>query len=355
MKEELSVSPLHPDEIPSVETSDPAVMCKQPLVTVKMLTYNHEPYIAQAIEGVLMQETGFPIELVIGEDCSTDRTREIVLGYQKRHPGAIRVLTSERNVGASRNSVRTALACRGAYIALCEGDDYWIHPRKLQMQVGIMEADPKVGLVHGRADRFDVVSGRHFPWTPKPADYDDGDLFHRYLTGEYYIFTATACFSSDLYRTVLESSPDLFDGRYLMGDTPLFLELARITKFRLINEPLATYRMIPESATRSRDIQKEIRFWKSDLEMYMRFVERYDVDRATENLIRCRFARRFLRYASAAGDSELAQNAWADLRAGGVRIALSDFVHYCGANHASIYAAVRALRRARKALLRLRT
>jgi len=90
-----------------------------------MITYNHERYIIQAIQGVLMQKTDFPIELIIGEDCSTDRTREIVFDYQKKYSDRIRVITADNNVGMMNNSSRTMAACRGKYIALCEGDDYW--------------------------------------------------------------------------------------------------------------------------------------------------------------------------------------------------------------------------------------
>ena len=129
------------DEIPCQEISDPAVLSKNPVVSVKMITYNHEPYIAQAIEGVLMQKTDFPIELIIGEDCSTDRTREIVLDYQRKHLEIIRVIMSDHNVGANKNSLRTKKACRGKYIAFCEGDDYWHHPQKLQKQVHFLESN----------------------------------------------------------------------------------------------------------------------------------------------------------------------------------------------------------------------
>ncbi len=76
-----------------------------PLVSVKMVTYNHAPFIAQAIEGVLQQKTKFPFELVIGEDCSTDGTRELVFEYQKKHPDIIRVVTSDENVGMKKNGL----------------------------------------------------------------------------------------------------------------------------------------------------------------------------------------------------------------------------------------------------------
>jgi glycosyltransferase involved in cell wall biosynthesis len=78
-----------------------------PLVSVHMITYNHAPYIAQTIEGVLKQKVDFPIELVIGEDCSIDGSREIVLQYQKKYPDIIRLITSDKNVGGKKNSYRT--------------------------------------------------------------------------------------------------------------------------------------------------------------------------------------------------------------------------------------------------------
>lgn len=111
----------------------------EPLVSVKMITYNHAPYIAQAIEGVLMQKTNFPFELVIGEDCSTDGTREIVFDYALRYPKVIRVVSSKNNVGMHENSARTAGSCQGKYIAYCEGDDYWVNSSKLQKQVDLLE------------------------------------------------------------------------------------------------------------------------------------------------------------------------------------------------------------------------
>ena len=119
----------------------------KPLVSVKMITYNHAPFIAQAIEGVLRQRTDFAFELIIGEDCSTDGTRKIVFDYQKKYPDIIRVITSEKNVGMKRNGLRTLKACQGKYIAFCEGDDYWHEPRKLQIQADHLEDRSDCGLV----------------------------------------------------------------------------------------------------------------------------------------------------------------------------------------------------------------
>jgi glycosyltransferase involved in cell wall biosynthesis len=109
-------------------------------VSVLMITYNHEKFIEQAIESVLMQETNFDYELVIGEDCSTDHTREIVIDYQKRFPEKIRLLLPEANIGMHENFARTYKACKGLYIALLEGDDYWTSPYKLQKQADFLDA-----------------------------------------------------------------------------------------------------------------------------------------------------------------------------------------------------------------------
>ena len=116
------------------------------MVSVRVSTYNHEKYIAQCIESILMQKANFPFEVIIGEDFSADGTREIVLAYQKKYPDKIKVILSEQNVGAARNSLRIQQACQGKYHSMCEGDDYWIDPLKLQKQVDFMEAHPDVSL-----------------------------------------------------------------------------------------------------------------------------------------------------------------------------------------------------------------
>ena len=127
-------------------------------VSVAMITYNHERFIAQAIESVLMQQTDFAVELVIGEDCSTDGTREIVRAYGERYPERVHPLLHEHNLGLKghNNFVATLKACRGQYIALLEGDDYWTDPHKLQKQVDFLDGHPEyVGCFHNAMEVFD--------------------------------------------------------------------------------------------------------------------------------------------------------------------------------------------------------
>ena len=129
----------------------------KPLVSVCIVTYQHARFIAQALEGALMQKTTFPVEILIGEDESTDGTREICQAYAKRHPGRVRVFLRHRrdvvNIdGRPRGSFNFRMTLReakGEFVALCEGDDFWTDPEKLQRQVDYLQANPDcVGCFH---------------------------------------------------------------------------------------------------------------------------------------------------------------------------------------------------------------
>lgn len=117
-------------------------------VSIFMLTYNQEQYIAQAIDSILMQKTNFNFQLVIGEDCSTDTTRNICETYADSHPEKVRLLPAlDKNIGLINNYIRTLKACDGKYIAICDGDDYWIDDLKLQKQVDFLESNPDCAIV----------------------------------------------------------------------------------------------------------------------------------------------------------------------------------------------------------------
>jgi len=132
------------------------VTARRPKVSVHMITYNHEPFIGQAIESVLGQQTDFDYELVIGEDCSTDATRSVALAYQAQHPNRVRVLCHEVNMGMLRNAATCTAACRGKYLAKLEGDDYWTDMRKLQKQADFLDAHPDTALCYTNAVAFDT-------------------------------------------------------------------------------------------------------------------------------------------------------------------------------------------------------
>lgn len=146
--------------IPAVEISDSDRLAPNPFVSVIVVTYNHEAYIAQNIEGILAQRSEFPFELIIGEDKSTDGTLEICLSYQKKYPDIIRLITWQENLGIGPNYLRCLGRARGEYIAFCEGDDYWIDPDKLTKQVALMEKYPDTSLCGARTRVLMEIPGR---------------------------------------------------------------------------------------------------------------------------------------------------------------------------------------------------
>lgn len=145
-------------------------MNRQPDVSIAMMTYFHEKYVAEAIESVLSQITSYTYEIVVSDDGSEDGTRDILREYAKKYPDIIKVHMNERNLGISRNNYETRCRCTGRYIATLSGDDYWIDKEKLQKQVDFLDNHPNcfatVTAVEGRFDNsteaFHVYPNRKY-------------------------------------------------------------------------------------------------------------------------------------------------------------------------------------------------
>ncbi|MCX7088114.1 MAG: glycosyltransferase [Methylococcales bacterium] len=149
---------LETNEESGIEISDPSRLTAKPVVSVSMITYNHEQYIEEAINGVLMQETDFDVELIISNDNSPDQTDAIVQRIIKEHPKGrwIHYIKHEKNIGMMPNILDNLQRCNGEYIAICEGDDYWTDPLKLHVQIDAMKKQPACDLSFHPAT---VVSG----------------------------------------------------------------------------------------------------------------------------------------------------------------------------------------------------
>jgi hypothetical protein len=132
--------------IMSQTSMNPRINDPIPKVSVHMITFNHKDFIKQALDSALTQETQFPFEIVVGEDCSSDGTREIVVSYANAYCGIVRALLPDRNLGrfGEVNFLNTLKSCRGTYIAFLEGDDFWTDPRKLQIQVAFLDDNPDI-------------------------------------------------------------------------------------------------------------------------------------------------------------------------------------------------------------------
>ena len=248
--------------------SDPAVRDARPLVSVLMIVYNQEAYLAEAIEGVLQQACRFPFELIIGDDGSADGSLRIALEYQRRHPAVVRVLHGGPNMGMNANSRRVRAAARGRFLAWCEGDDYWCDASKLGTQAAILLDRPEVGAVHTDWVKSRQRNGNwEVDWTRTvhrrvPLALLEGDLlenFHNPLI----LRTCTLMFRKEIADRVDASS--FGKKNYDFGDAVTSLFITSSWKVAYLPMVSAVYRVSPGSALRS-GVAARIRFLMSSLE-----------------------------------------------------------------------------------------
>ena len=324
------------------------------LVSVAMVAYNHEPYVSQAIESILRQNTTFRFELVIGEDCSTDRTRQIVRDYELSHPDIIRVISSESNVGATENFYRTVKACRGAYTAFCEGDDYWHAPHKLQAQADFLDTHPEFGMVHTGYDVYHMGTqqlisdftrqrGLHTPNEP-----DIAQIITDCRT-TFRIQTCTVMLRRALHVALVDSDPFLHrSNHFLMGDTQLWAEMATRAKIGYLPESMATYRLQDESASRSSVLNRTIRFDLSDSEMKLYLCDKHNLPESVRRNREAEWCRCALKLAFVEGNGDLASEARRRLKR---NLSARERMWYWGARSAGFKRLVIAVGRYRNVLI----
>ena len=222
-----------------------------PLVSVCTITYNHERFIAKAIEGVVSQKCNFRFEMVIGEDGSKDRTREIVAEYAAKYPDIIVPLFAEKNLGAKANATNSLMNCRGKYIAFLEGDDYWTDPTKLQRQFDFMEANPDYTLCFTRVDVIDN-EGNEAPSPYPPITQEDFSLEDVVMTEKSFIPTPTMFFRNIFPRPL----PDFYVNA-MSGDIAMHLLLGDKGKIRCLPGKTGIYREHPGGITKTEKLKKE--------------------------------------------------------------------------------------------------
>lgn len=206
-------------------------------LSVLMITYNHEKFIAQALDSVLMQEVNFDYEIVIGEDFSTDTTREIVIRYQKKYPEKIRLLLPEKNLGMIKNFVATFKACKGEYIALLEGDDYWTAPDKLQIQVDYLDKHPDCAISFHNCEEFYDDSDKP-SWYSCSDDQKEISTIEDLISKCNFIPTCSQVFRNGLF----DDFPDWYYSLE-MGDWTLNLLNAQYGNIGYINKVMGRYRL----------------------------------------------------------------------------------------------------------------
>lgn len=237
-----------------------------PLVSIRTSTYNHGPYIKQCIEGILMQKTNFAFEYIIGEDFSTDETREIVFDYAKRYPNIIRVITADYNVGSKANGRRCINACRGKYMAICEGDDYWIDPLKLQKQVDFLENNPDYYIIGMRSLIYYQDVG-------KVRFYDYSLHLSTSFKSRAFVYNILMHTSTFLFRREYISSNASLQANILQGDIFNVLHSSNhgLLKIKVLKDFGSIYRLHTGGITRTKEhtnVERSFNSMRMILESY---------------------------------------------------------------------------------------
>ena len=253
-----------------------------PLVSVTVATYQHENYIRECLEGILMQNTSFHYEIIIGEDGSADSTGKICKEYAEKYPDKIRLFLRDRKLSqyyeddkliGRFNGRWNRMSSRGKYIALCEGDDYWTDPLKLQKQVAFLEANEDYGLVYTEFDRLYQNSKkiekncfRENLGIP-PNTLEDFLINTRFLAPVTWLFrTAT-----------LDQINLMHKENYVVGDLPMLLIICKDHKIGYLDESMAVYRVLQNSASHFKDYYKEYKFDYGLFKIQMDFANAYNV------------------------------------------------------------------------------
>jgi glycosyltransferase involved in cell wall biosynthesis len=208
---------------------------ESPLVSIVVITYNQEKSLPKVLDCILWQKGGFSIEIIVGEDCSTDGTREVLKEYERRFPEVVKPIYQQNNQGILRNFISAISMAKGKYLAFCDGDDYWCDDEKLAKQIRVLEEKPEVGLVYSDVIMDSVVTGERYRRTmqnPKP------DLFTQLLRGNI-IVSSTVLMRSDLMKYVDWNT--FVEQGFTMEDYPMWLSLSLHTQFYYLKEPLACY------------------------------------------------------------------------------------------------------------------
>ena len=217
-------------------------------ISVVILTYFHEPYIAKCLDSVLAQETNLRVDILVGDDASQDGTPEIIRDYAARYPNRIQTVFHKENVGATRNGADVGALIRGKYVAYLEGDDYWLDPHKLQKQWEILEAHPEYSACCGRCVLIDengqtnYTRTPHFVWNRRLYTLED-------LVDTWNI---PGQMSTLMYRTALngvapEAAVLAYQAHRTVGDKTQTLLLLAHGPIYCSGEILSAYRSVDKS------------------------------------------------------------------------------------------------------------
>jgi glycosyltransferase involved in cell wall biosynthesis len=281
-----------------------------PLVSVCVTTYNHEPYLATALDAILAQRCDFGVEIILGEDCSSDDTLAVCCRYAEKYPENITLIASTENVGWRANYRRCVEAARGKYIAFCDGDDYWCDENRLAEQVALMEQQPNVGLCYTLAERRDaegVLVGR-FP-------IGEGHTTLDTLLHDWCVENCTTLARRDLVLAYYTTEKPENRPEWLTEDLPMWLFVAAHSEVAYIDRATAVHRVFPDSVSHSTSLAKRLAFCDSSSNIKLWFDECYNGSRQRIHLLRERMNTALWVYSHIGSVGDFVKRWWSEIKA----------------------------------------
>jgi glycosyltransferase involved in cell wall biosynthesis len=241
-------------------------------ISVLVVTYNHENFIGKCLDSILNQVHSYPIEIIIGEDHSTDRTFEICELYQQKFPETIQLISNVKNIGLIQNQLNLIKIASGDYLAFCEGDDFWTDRLKLKKQIDFLDNNVDYGLVY---TDYDVLYKNKITHKYKQNVNKltfEGDI----LTESIYTLipmTLTICFRRSILDNLFFKYMD--DLYFKTFDFPMCLWLSNKAKIKFIPDSTAVFRVHSESITNSFNPEQGFAFAMSHIYMRKKFISLY--------------------------------------------------------------------------------
>lgn len=248
-----------------------------PKIAVVVLTYNQEQFIEMTLDSILCQKTNYTYEIIIADDCSIDKTPDICRRYKEKFPDKIRLLLQNQNQGLMKNYQDAMSLVRSEYVLECAGDDYWIDPHKIELQVSFLELNKGFGLVHTAYKLFNHSKNSFSTHMLYDAN---GITTFEELIHENRIGAVTVCFRYNLYCEYFESISPIEKG-WKMEDYPFWLWLAKYSSIMYFTDITSVYRVIDNSISNQLVMEKKIDFRIQVFKIRQFFAEQYNF---TDNL-----------------------------------------------------------------------
>lgn len=254
------------------------------MISVVVITYNQERTIGRTLDSILMQQCHLPVEIVIGEDCSTDGTRDICQHYQKLFPQKIHLICNEHNKGIVDNYFDCLIACRGKYIADCAGDDFWIDEKKLEKEVTLMEQHPNITLVHTAWQYYNEKT--HKTRIPdiklhrKRINHGQ-DMLNDIIsyTDNFIIHLCSSLYRKDVFLTAYEKDRNLFRNKdFGCEDMQIVFIMAQAGDIAFLPEVTLNYSYGNSSASNLLSHEKDFQFTKRILNVVYYISKQYHIE-----------------------------------------------------------------------------